>query len=444
MKKLLTTALLAAITVSLTAEERDELYYPLEPTYIGNYSRGCDWGSNWFVSLQGGADAFLGKPLGCGDLWDRIQPVAKAGLGKWFSSAWGARLTYEGTRFINCGFEKARYHNVHADLLCNITNGLGLDDRGVPRWDCIPYLGMGSVLHVDGKRHPFAMTAGLISRYHIGGGVHAMMEVSSTTTFADFDGTGNEHRLGDGFLNVSAGLSFTLGTIGWTRIVNAEPYIAQNEALRRELNRLYVERDKDQRAVAELRKILQLEGLMQKYSTTLSGLPDATGRNNYSGLNSLRRRIAERQRAEGRDTGPAAETYAMAEDGFLDGRDMSVGFYGEDSTVFVSVPVFFFFKLGTDELTDQSQLVNLDEIARVANLYDMDVNVFGAADSATGSVELNERLSQMRARYIAAELRKRGIDDSRMVRRAEGGIRRYDENERNRNSMVNLIVRRTQ
>ena len=35
----------------------------------------------------------------------------------------------------------------------------------------------------------------------------------------------------------------------------------------------------------------------------------------------------------------------------------------------IGAPIFFFFELGTSHLTDPSQLVNLDELARVAKKY---------------------------------------------------------------------------
>ena len=49
--------------------------------------------------------------------------------------------------------------------------------------------------------------------------------------------------------------------------------------------------------------------------------------------------------------------------------------------------IYFFFELGTARLTDVSQLINLDELARVAKKYGLSVAVIGAADSATGTAE---------------------------------------------------------
>ena len=75
----------------------------------------------------------------------------------------------------------------------------------------------------------------------------------------------------------------------------------------------------------------------------------------------------------------------------------------------IGAPIFFFFELGTSHLTAPSQLVNLDELARVAKKYGLSVSVIGAADSMTGTVSVNNALSVSRAGFIAVELIKRGV-----------------------------------
>jgi len=42
---------------------------------------------NWFVSVTGGATAFLGTPLGCEDLFGRVKPSYNLAVGKWFTPA---------------------------------------------------------------------------------------------------------------------------------------------------------------------------------------------------------------------------------------------------------------------------------------------------------------------------------------------------------------------
>ena len=51
----------------------------------------------------------------------------------------------------------------------------------------------------------------------------------------------------------------------------------------------------------------------------------------------------------------------------------------------IGSPVFFFFKIGTTQLVDVSQMANLNELARIAKAYHLKISVVGAADSATGN-----------------------------------------------------------
>ena len=111
-----------------------------------------------------------------------------------------------------------------------------------------------------------------------------------------------------------------------------------------------------------------------------------------------------------------------------------------NDSIDIGVPAFFYFKLNTNELIDESQLNDLDKIAELAKDPNLLVTITGAADKATGNKKINRGLSRERARYIAEELIKRGIDKSQMKVCSLGGINRYSPNEANRNTCV--IVQR--
>ena len=78
--------------VSVTSEQ---YLQTLKPTYLMNVSEAANWGRNWFIELKGGASAFLGSPIGCGDVFDRLSPALQVGLGKWFTPAVGGRVAYQ-------------------------------------------------------------------------------------------------------------------------------------------------------------------------------------------------------------------------------------------------------------------------------------------------------------------------------------------------------------
>ena len=74
-------------------------------------------------------------------------------------------------------------------------------------------------------------------------------------------------------LSLTAGFTFHLGKVGWKRAVDTAPYIHRNELLvdygnfLSEENRRYVGRhNQDKRTLVELKKILEIEGLLDTYS----------------------------------------------------------------------------------------------------------------------------------------------------------------------------------
>ena len=92
-------------------------------------------------------------------------------------------------------------------------------------------------------------------------------------------------------------------------------------------------------------------------------------------------------------------------------------------------------------LTDSSQLINLDEIARVVKEYGLVVKVTGAADSATGNAVINNRLSDNRADYIVRLLEQRGVDNKKILKVSEGGIDRFNPDEANRHTKIELHLK---
>lgn len=102
-------------------------------------------------------------------------------------------------------------------------------------------------------------------------------------------------------------------------------------------------------------------------------------------------------------------------------------------------PIYFFFKIDTNILIDHRQLINLDEIARVAKKYDLRIRVTGAADSATGTDSRNELLSLNRAKHIREQLIKRGLNEKYIAQVSVGGVSEFLPIEGNRNTKVELF-----
>lgn len=142
----------------------------------------------------------------------------------------------------------------------------------------------------------------------------------------------------------------------------------------------------------------------------------STDKNNYSGLNSLRYRISLGN----------------------ENNDSSSDSLSQNTKVTIGVPIYFYFKLNTAKLVDKSQLVNLDEIAKIAKEQNLTIHISGAADKATGSDKRNRHLSIERAKYIGKQLMKRDVSKDSMKATSLGGTNQFSPKEANRFCVVLL------
>lgn len=432
-----------------------EQLQPMQPAYLDGVVLPVCGSGNWFVSIAGGTTAFLGTPLGCEDLFGRLKPSYSLAVGKWFTPSVGARINYSGLQFKDARLSTRDYHHIHADLLWNVL-GSGYARQEQVRWSLAPFAGVGLLHHATNGHNPFAISYGVQGQYHISKRVSAMLELSGMTTFQDFDRYGRANRLGDHMLSLSAGFTFHIGRTGWKRAVDATPYIRRNEwltdyanFLSEENNRARGRIDQDRRTLAELKKILEIEGLLDTYSHLFGNEEVATERqypvNNYSGLNSLRARLKNRRwngaSPLGRIDSLSDSSRLVSENGNILAADTTMLMYAGSQCI--GSPVYFFFSLNSDRLTDASQMLNLDELARVAEKHGLALRVTGAADSSTGTAAVNDSLSASRAAYIATELERCGIPAGRVTKACRGGIADYVPTEANRHTKVELYFSKT-
>lgn len=441
-----------------------------ELTYNKDAVPASSWRDNWFVNISGGVNSFLGNPLGCEDLWGRIKPQFEISVGKWVTSHIGGRVSFNGFQIKNGELATQDYWGAHGDLLYNV-----LGDKS--RFDVVPFVGVGLLHNSASGQNPFAINYGVMGQYRLAPRVKLTLELANATTFNNFDGLGSSRFGGDNLLSLSAGLSFTIGGNGFKRVVDAKPILSDNARLRDCLGSLYYDNQRlfrqsenDSRVIAELKKILEIEGLLGRYGNRLNALsggnPDDIYKslvNDYSGLNSLRARMSgdsdldnmkkaskaaklkNRKRKADNNAGNGTNldnqsngnSFDMVGLSDLNAEYLSLIAHGEKC---IGSPILFFFKIGTTNLTDQSQLVNLDEIAKVANHYGLAVRITGAADSATGNTDINNTLGCNRASYIYDELLKRGVDTNVITTVNDGGIDRLNPTEANRHTRIELFV----
>ena len=447
----------------------EKMLHSIEPTYLPYVTETSLWNGHWFVSANIGVNVFAGKPLGCGDLFDRMKPAYTFAVGKWFTPTIGGRIAFSGFQLKDACFETADYQSIHADFFWNLASYIYRNTQD-PCWEFSPYLGVGIIHNDKSGTHPFAFSYGVKGRYRMTGRLHLNLELGGTTTFRDFDGLGDSRKMGDNVFSMSAGLSVTLGKTNWRRVIDARPYMVQNEwllghvALVSEQNQKYVKRHhQDRRVMAEMKKILEIEGLLETYRERLKNWDaDSVSAfhvfplNDYSGYNSLMSRIRNR-RLNHRENNFRNMADSLAMDfNTCDATGKDSVYYRNatpsDAAMWndyllsmsrnregIGSPIYFFFQLNTAEMTDPSQSLNIDEMARIAKKYDLRIRITGAADKATGSSSLNEKLSQERAEYIGRQFVERGIDHNNIVMIGKGGIADFDPKEVNRHTKVELF-----
>ena len=185
--------------------------------------------------------------------------------------------------------------------------------------------------------------------------------------------------------------------------------------------------------------------------------------NDYSGLNSLRSRLANPAwdgRLPGISTGlrleegrirPVSETVKMREaeppvtssETSADKSQSLPDPYLEEAErgeAPIGAPVFVFFRLAGTRLADPSQLVGIDAAADLAVARNLRVRITGSADSATGSSEKNDAIALSRAKHVAELMEKRGVSAKSMEVLSVGGTAVYGSVEANRNCRIELFM----
>ncbi|MBQ6750823.1 MAG: OmpA family protein [Bacteroidaceae bacterium] len=434
MKRLMMTlaaGFIAGTIVASPLQEGDGDYKPispyfnyLPPTYLDDVYADGGWKSNWFISVQGGFSAFLGTPIGHGDFFDRTKILLNASVGKWITPTIGGRIYFQGMKLMDADMVSREYQNYHADFLYNITSHYRNDESALPKWDCIPYVGVGLINNSHTKNHPFAFSYGIIGRYRVAKRWHITSEIGCTTTFQDFDGNGNKDRFGDNLLQASIGLSATLGKVGWRRVIDPRPYIYQNDQMLHYIN-------------SEKEIAYNKRREAKKRSTESDSIRSGKPRNNYSGLNSLRQRMKLREQWS-TELGEYNYDNNITKVSVMDSVEVNKQ---SDNECLDGEPIFFYFDINSTRLTPESRKIDIKEIANRIKERQLYVKIVGAADSKTGRARVNKKLGMRRAKYISSLLKDYGVDEERITIFNAGGINRYKPYTANRNVKLTIYTK---
>lgn len=436
------------------------------------YSHDNHLTSEWFINPSVGVTAFIGSPLGCEDLFGRVTPVFSLSAGKWFNRSVGGRVTFQGFDFINGNINHNKYLGAFMDVLWNPSRQYS---NNKVRWEFVPFIGTGLVSNFTANKNNFAIHYGLQNLIRINDLLSFTLEFGGFSSFSDFDGIGSNGTLKDNMFHITAGLTF--------RFKERKNSYVKHECYESDLYRkniwLSKENEDKDRILAQLRKILEIKGLLPEIQACLTKngvtLPnDSLNKagyyypsNSYSGLNSLlnRIRLDDNLRSENDfqnvssaidsiysepDTNDTVSVNSSLLNEMLEQRQQG-NLSDRDSirlprNVYLMLkhkkcigsPIMFFFKIGTTVLTDTSQLANLDELVKVVKQYNLKVHVTGFADKATGTVDINHTLSNNRAEYLVKELKQRGVSDQNIEITWKGGVELFTPEQVNRTAVVEL------
>ena len=386
----LLTAALALTTVGVMAQEngnRDAQNKVVRGPYETN--RFFD---NIFIGVAGGVNIYHGENDSYGSFGKRLAPALDINVGKWITPSVGLRLGYSGinaqgwtsgqTVYAKSLVEGDIYKEkfgvsyLHGDVMWNFSNAVS-GYKETRTWNFVPFIGAGWARSYgnDAYNNEFAVSVGLLNNIRLCNLLDLTLEARHMFVNQRFDGVSRGSK-GEGMTSVTMGLTFKLNRRNFKRV---QPAVDVTPYLSR---------------------IKALEG----DNTQLAG---------------QNRTLADENEAL-RNRKPETVTVA-----------------GEKTVS--PTPVALFFQIGKAQL-DKKELTNLDFY--VKNALNADKNktftIYGGADSATGTKEFNQKLSEKRMQYVYDLLvDKYGISKDRLKKVAEGDTNnRFPEPELNRTVII--------
>ena len=368
--------------------------------------------SNWFVQV--GVDMSLANPNQASEWLDNVFPNGKSfgvdvAVGKWFTPGLGLRAkvqwenglidsdhqnykgTYDPMQWVPC-YDAGGYGMVAGDVMFNLSNMLcGYNENRV--WNFIPYLGAGVLRSFEYQEYTPALRTGIENSFRLGKRVNLFLDIDYTWTTGAFLGgydfyspTHEDPASHHGILQAELGLQFNLGKTNW------DPAISPAE----------------------------LELLKSQYEAKIRDLE------------------AEIQRLRDENAGLRAEIARLkAENEDLKKKLAGVK-PGTDRTIVAGNATSVFFDKNSTEINSEKDLVNLQAVAATAKANDVKVVVTGSADSATGTPEINQRLSEGRADVVADKLVEYGVPASKITKVYKGGVADVEPFNLNRRAVVEL------
>lgn len=361
---------LAFAGVSMAGFAQEEV-----PTKKHSVATNSFW-SNWFVQVGADWNAWYsgqehGAHLDRSPIKDfRSNPGAAVAIGKWFTPGLGLRVKAQGIWGKRVGANDSptsqvdndnKYWITQGQAMFNLSNMLcGYNEKRV--WNVIPFVGAGVGRSMSENYYATGLSAGIQSSWRVSKVVRIYAEAGWNRYEGDLDGYDQGY-----------------GNRGWDS----------------HDNNLYAE--------------LGLQFNLGKSGWEKTPDLDAINAQHQAALDALNSRLrdAEAENARLRE--------ALA-------NQKPVETISESVKELISTPISVFFNIDKTNIASQKDLVNVRALAKYAVDNNNNLLVTGYADSATGTPQRNQWLSEERAKTLAGELVKMGVQSNKITQVGKGGV----------------------
>lgn len=376
MKKFLIMLAIAGVSLTSMAQETE--------TTTEKYSVATNsfW-SNWFV--QGGVQwtAFYSSLEHGFDTSNnplksfRSNPQASVAIGKWFTPGLGLRTKVSGI-WGKANGDSFKYWNAQEQVLFNLSNMFcGYNPKRV--YNCIPFAGAGFARNMSSDMYAMGMSIGLLNEFNINKRVAINLELGWNRLENDFYSEGHANN----------------GPRGWDSHDN---YLYAELGLTLNIGKT---------GWAKVPDVDAIKALSQSQIDALNAqLADSKSEN-------------ERLKA------------------MLNEKPKEVAM-PESIKQFITTPVSVFFNIGKTDVANPKDLVNVEALAKYAKTNNSKIMVTGFADSATGTPQINKKLSVKRAEIVKGELIKMGVPADNISTQAHGGVETLSPISFNRRATVQI------